>query len=619
MAFKSSTGPVKSSLDSVVDKLQEMNKDQTALQKESITYANELQDYVQNEGHALTSQQIVAMQEMILALKEGRLDDIEAQREELVRQRAEDRRDEERNDFLKDNLKQLQKQYKLLLKMFKDDKNTLLGLVFRTAVVGLLIGIAQGFISPYVKAITFLGGKLKAASQSLFTFFQFDKLFASIKVGVGNLKTNVINFFKNTRLAQFFTGKGGILSAVFTEMKMQFKDIRQIISNAFYNLKQIGRAVVGLFTGAPVAFAGLKDMRFAIDSNSKTFKAIGNFLNFVKKPFIKLGERIKTTFVIIGNVLGGLIDKVLNVITGKEGTRFANLGQNIRQFFSKSGPLTQFFSFFQKIQGFFVQIGKVLGSKLLFPLFGLLGGFFGMRDDIKDVKTQGEGIIRGYVGFIRGAFRILIGEFLDFIKQAIGFIIDLIPGVDGVREVFGKFSFADFFDELFFSVANFLVSNLNMIKDVIADISFGGLIKNMVLSIGAIFAKILDFPIAIAKGAKAAFGALPPGGVTPQAAFMEAYQAHLDSGLEAAVRERMEQIDGLDASGNEIDYLSDEFNALKQGSNNFGRGGIDLSSSSVTGGDTVNLNSGLMLGGNNTTLLRMTLLSGGGGGFVTGD
>ena len=94
------TGRVKSTLDSVVDRLQEMNKDQTALQKESITYANELQDYVQNEGHALTNQQIMAMQDMILALKEGRLDDIEAQREELIRQRAEDRRDEERNDFL---------------------------------------------------------------------------------------------------------------------------------------------------------------------------------------------------------------------------------------------------------------------------------------------------------------------------------------------------------------------------------------------------------------------------------------------------------------------------------------------------------------------------------------
>ena len=38
---KQSTGPVKSTLDSVVDKLKEMNDDQTALQKESIIYANE--------------------------------------------------------------------------------------------------------------------------------------------------------------------------------------------------------------------------------------------------------------------------------------------------------------------------------------------------------------------------------------------------------------------------------------------------------------------------------------------------------------------------------------------------------------------------------------------------
>ena len=91
---KSSTGPVKSTLDSVVDKLHEMNDDQTALQKESIQYANELQDYVQNEGHNLTNQQIIAMQEMILALREGRLDDIEEKREELVRQRALEKRDE---------------------------------------------------------------------------------------------------------------------------------------------------------------------------------------------------------------------------------------------------------------------------------------------------------------------------------------------------------------------------------------------------------------------------------------------------------------------------------------------------------------------------------------------
>ena len=330
--------------------------------------------------------------------------------------------------------------------------------------------------------------------------------------------------------------------------------------------------------------------------------------------------KLKNAFTGMSFGLAKIADRLTGFFSpdGKS-TIFQKGANRLKELFAKSGPLQRFFGFFKTLQNVFINVGKVIGSKLLFPLFGLIGGLLGLRDDVKESASRGETIIRGFIGFIRGAFRIIIGEFLDFIKQAIGFIIDLIPGVDGVRETFAKFSFADFFDSLYFAVADFLVSNLNRIKDVIADISFGGLIKNMVLSIGAIFAKILDFPIAIAKGAKAAFGALPPGGVTPQAAFMEAYQAHLDSGLEAAVRERMEQIDGLDASGNEIDYLSSEFNALKEGTNNFGRGGIDLSSSSVTGGDTVNLNSGLMLGGNNTALLRMTLLSGGGGGFVTGD
>ena len=124
------TGPVKSTLDSVVDKLQQMNEDQSAIQKESMIYANELQDYVQNEGHAMSNAQLVSMQELILALKEGRLDDIEATKEELIRQRAEERRDEERNDTLNDTFKQLKKQYKLLQDQFQDkDGLTIIGLI----------------------------------------------------------------------------------------------------------------------------------------------------------------------------------------------------------------------------------------------------------------------------------------------------------------------------------------------------------------------------------------------------------------------------------------------------------------------------------------------------------
>src|SRR6056300_885639 len=134
MSIKSSTGPVKSTLDSVVDKLHQMNEDQTAIQKEAMIYSNELQDYVQNEGHALSNAQLVSMQELILALREGRLDDIEAAKEELIRQRAEERRDEERNDTLNNTFRQLKKQYKLLQDQFKDkDGVSIIGLIIRTA------------------------------------------------------------------------------------------------------------------------------------------------------------------------------------------------------------------------------------------------------------------------------------------------------------------------------------------------------------------------------------------------------------------------------------------------------------------------------------------------------
>ena len=68
-------GPVKSTLDHVVDKLNQMNQDQTALQEEAVLYSNELQDYIQNEGHNMSNAQLQSTNELILALREGRLED----------------------------------------------------------------------------------------------------------------------------------------------------------------------------------------------------------------------------------------------------------------------------------------------------------------------------------------------------------------------------------------------------------------------------------------------------------------------------------------------------------------------------------------------------------------
>ena len=599
-SIKSSTGPVKSTLDSVVDKLHQMNEDQSAIQKESMIYANELQDYVQNEGHALSNAQLVSMQELILALREGRLDDIEATKEELIRQRAEERRDEERNDTLTDTFKQLKKQYKLLQDQFRDkDGVTILGLIIRTAVVGLLIGAVQGVASVYANAFKKIGLFLGGAANKFSVFFQLDKLFASIKLGFSNLKANFLSFFKNSKFAKFFqgAGKNSFFGAVFKEFIGQAKDIGNLVKNQILNLKKIFQALTGFITGAPLAFKGLTDLKFGIKSNSMLFKKIGELINFIKGPilssFAAIGDKVKGITTGLTLFIGGTFDKIASVFTGKDGTTFKNIGDNVVKFFSKSGPLRRFFGFFTAIQNAFIQLGKVIGSKLLLPIFAVIGAAMGIFKDIRGINDGVERFIRGWFGAARGAFRIVVGEFLDFLKQMVGFVIDLIPGVDGVREVFGKFSFADFFDNLFFMIADFYVEIINQIRDTVADIGVMGMLKNMALELALVFAKIVDFPIAIAKGAAAALRAAAPGGKTPMDEFNRAFNEQMEGGVASYIKSKMTVADGLGEDGSELEYKSDmygEGNAMYQQlnqQNTSNIGGDNLTITGTTDDETV--------------------------------
>jgi len=380
-------GP-KSTLDHVVDKLAEMNKDQTTLQKEAVIYSNELQEYVQNEGHAMSNAQLRSMQDLILALQEGRLDDIEASKEELVRRRAEEKRDEERNDRLKDVFKQLKKQYKLLKKEFGDDGISVIGLIFRTALVGLLIGVVQGIGGIYVNIFKKIGLKIKGAAIGVTKMFQLDKLFANLKNGLGNFKTRFVNFFKNSRFAKFFTSssKGSFFSTAFGGFMNIAKDIGKLIANQIGNARKIGTALVGLFTGAPLAFKGLADLKFGIKADSWIFKKIGDFINWTKGPIVKgwanLTDGVKTAFTTVFNKIGQFADRILKVFTGKEGGMFSKFGDRLRTFFSKSGPLSRFFGFFQAIQNAFIQVGKILG-KIIWPIVGAIGGIMGAFKDAK--------------------------------------------------------------------------------------------------------------------------------------------------------------------------------------------------------------------------------------------
>ena len=152
------TLPNSSTLDDVVESLTSMNKKQTSLQEEALAYADELNTKLIKEGPKMDKAQILATERLIATLESGKLDDLEAQKEELLRKRVEDKLDKDRNKTLIGSLKQLKEQFSLLKASFKEllEKKGPLGFLFslavRSAVFGLASGIVVGFLQPWKKA-----------------------------------------------------------------------------------------------------------------------------------------------------------------------------------------------------------------------------------------------------------------------------------------------------------------------------------------------------------------------------------------------------------------------------------------------------------------------------------
>lgn len=585
-------GPVKSTLDHVVDKLNEMNKDQTALQQEAVLYSNELQEYIQNEGHNMSNAQLQSTNELILALREGRLEDLEEHREELLRNRAEAKRDEERNDTLLDQFKQLKKQYKLLQEAFTGkDGMSIIGLIFRTALVGFVIGLVQGFIKPYVNALKAVAGGISNVAKQAFKFFKFDKLFGAIRTGFTNFRVGFTEFFKNSRLAKFFQGvsKDSLGARFFNQVKLAFKDFGTFGKNIINFVKALGQAFVGLFTGAPTAFKRLADAKLAFSPKGAVFRLLGGLVNFIKKPFTIVINKVRGAFTGLSFFFAGVADKIAGLFSSSgKANIFTKAANRIKELFSKQGPLSRFFGFFTKIQVLFRGIGQVVG-KLLWPVIALFGFVKGFFKESKKEKDMANKLIRGTIGGIKTAFRLLIGEFADFIKQAIGFLIDLIPGVDGVREKFAQFSFADFFDNLYDTIADGLINFLNQMRDVISDIGIGGILKN----IGTLFylavQKMMVFPKAIAAGSVGALQNMFSG---PVEGFKEAFQKKMSdesARIDTLGKAMLVKADGRTEDGGYIKGLSEEGDRLRMQA--MAQDGVPISNESYTqvmqGGDTV--------------------------------
>ena len=163
---------------------------------------------------------------------------------------------------------------------------------------------------------------------------------------------------------------------------------------------------------------------------------------------------------------------------------------------------------------------------------------------------------------------------LDLLKSAISWVAEKL-GFDNFSEMLDSFSFSELIGGLFTKVTDVLVGFIGSIKEAIANVGVGGMIKNVALNLLKIFKKVVSFPYAVAAGAGAALAAALPGGQTPMEAFKEKF-AMVFNGGDA----KIDSLKAVSSGGSGEDVLeessfdrmgresSDKFDRALEGKNN---------------------------------------------------
>ena len=536
--------------DDLVDSIKTLNGDQNDMAKEAAVYSKELQDHLERDAMNMSQSQIDAMQQLIMTLKEGRLDDLEADKEQLLRGRMEKKRDEERNDSLFDIFKQLKLQFRLLQMQFKDEKGSrIFGFLVRTAIFSFLVGAFKGFMTPYAN----IGkGIIKGATSMGKT------------LGLPVLFDNIKNVFKGfgDRVAKTFKfspeGKGGGMFAKAARGILNAgKDLGKIALTSVKNVGNFFKGIAGFFTGKKSFLMGFTKIESGIKASGIVGQGANKLVQIVLKPFRMLANLP----VSIAHVFAKGIDKAAASVKAG-GANFAKIGSKVFNFFKNLPVLSTVFSALDKFKAVFMRFGMAFGQILrpILGIFGLIKGF------ITGFKSQEDGlnkIIAGVFDGLKLAFNLLFGSLLDFGKQLIGFVLDIFTfGMFDIRKTFKNFSFADTFDMVFDTIKNGVLGFLNRLRDGFADLGVGGMIKNISLDLLSIFMKIAAFPKAIAAGALSAIAAAMPGGESPKEAFSRKFNEVMSKG-QATIDAMKSKRDGKDSDGEIIDALSKEGKALE--------------------------------------------------------
>ena len=398
-------------------------------------------------------------------------------------------------DFFKGNALQDEENRRELLKSLNDGEEEEKKEEKKAKSGGFEIDGLAGILGVLTAGITGLvGGIIAGAAGQVAKILKLDKLGKALKGITGS----VIRFLKNGKL--------------FTNFKIGLKLFAENI-RSFVN-------TVSRFVKNTKTFKFLR-----LDKLGKLIKSLGEAVKLFRSDF---GKAFKPVLEIIKGIpkafgsIGGLIGKVI-----------PGGGGGLKTLLE---PLKSFFKTFGQVAPKFFSLGKVLGRlflpiTIIFSLIDVVKGAMGGFEKYKD-KGLLEGLIGGFFGAIGGLLEGFIGLPLDLLKSAISWVAGKL-GFENFAEMLDSFSFKELIGGLFTKVTDILVGFIGSIREKIANIGIGGLIKNISLDLLKVFKKVAMFPTAVAAGGAAALAAVPKslfGGQSPVDAFKENFAKVFNGG-----------------------------------------------------------------------------------------
>lgn len=540
-------------LSDVVEQLKELNE-ATEMVQESVAYTQELKAYLEREGHNLNAEQLYAIEDLIQVLKEGRLDELEAEKEQMLRARVEEKRDKQRNDLLEKISKFTGISMDLLEKEFGGkDRSVIMGIIIRTAMLGLLKGFIVGLLEPF----KLIGKGFVAISSKIGKALQLDKFYGNLKLSLQTQITKAFDFFKNA-----FKSRPGqppaFLAKAFAGTKLLFKDIFEVIRLSGGNILKIMTATTGFIAGRFGALESLTKLNFKPKLVSKFFNMIANGVNAFFKPIRDLGKATNSILLPVAKTLNKAGSNVKGASAG-----LGRVGTNILRFLKNFKLFEASFSVLGKIGGIFVGIGRVLG-RFFYVISGIWGAITGFYKGFKKYEDGNlfEQFLSGVAGAFTGIVNAIVTSLLDLVKDGISWVSRKL-GFENFANMLDSFSFEALFTKFMDSLVDLIIGTFRKITDMVQDIGVTGIIKNVVIDLIKIFKKLGTFPVAIVAGGLGALAAALPGGKTPMEGFKENFNKVFNAG-DDVLNNLKTKADGLNSEGNLIDARSEEGKLLRQ-------------------------------------------------------